>query len=541
MIRSLPLLLALLFVIGPPVAGAQSPVRVEGEALIRRSGEDLLVQQDLAASPDGTCFLAWSRRDPNDQPMGAFGQYFDRHGNPISGQIVVSDGGIGQQRGITPRVSINAAGEVAVLSTTRGASPYGVLRRISPGGVILNTNRPLTLSPGADVAMGPDRVLVISRLDRTVQFFDFEGEEEIRPALDLEFLADAFAMDAEGNFVTVSRGGELTGRRFDLDGNQLGDPFRIDQSGEVGLFFPDIGMNSSGGFAVAWLSDDLVVRARQFAADGTPAGDEIVVGAAEQVALPKLSVAVGESLAFLVVWSATDRLEPAPEIFGRFVGDDGVLLGDVFRVNENTFGFQGSAVTASGDDGIPWIVWQTTFQGIDLAGQSFHDPCLAGNVGAGPGPGLASQVLTVNGSTGGDDRTVLVPAGDPLEIRLEAAPSRPGGTYVLYGWRAVAPGSCLPIRVGGNLLGQTTYPLPLRPGETPQPLVCVRGDGVPDRACRGVTELPGPSGLPLVLNHPGTSRIDRFAFQAIVRDTAAPATPPGFGISNVVFLEITLP
>jgi len=58
--------------------------------------------------------------------------------------------------------------------------------------------------------------------------------------------------------------------------------------------------------------------------------------------------------------------------------------------------------------------------------------CAAGTVGVGVGP--PQDVLTVNGSTGNDDRVVTVPVGGPIGVTLNPAPNGPVGGYILWVW-----------------------------------------------------------------------------------------------------------
>jgi hypothetical protein len=166
--------------------------------------------------------------------------------------------------------------------------------------------------------------------------------------------------------------------------------------------------------------------------------------------------------------------------------------------------------------------------------------CMAGVVNAGSGP--VADVLRINGSTGtGFDRTVYAPTSTPIQLALDAPPGLPlaGASvrYVLWAWGGQTY-NVTNLMAAGESLGCTARPTPFSLSQTPQPRICVRGNGMGRVVCRGVMERSGPAFAPFVVSvSNGFNTPKRFLLQALVEDPGA-GNGLGFSVTNGVTLDV---
>ncbi|MBI1854013.1 MAG: hypothetical protein HYR85_27055 [Planctomycetes bacterium] len=159
-----------------------------------------------------------------------------------------------------------------------------------------------------------------------------------------------------------------------------------------------------------------------------------------------------------------------------------------------------------------------------------------GNVNGVLGP--VTDVLFVNGSAGDATRTVSVPVGASIAIRLDAAPAGPASArYAFWAWHG-APVRTTLLAAHGATIGLTANPTPLSRPTTPQPFYCRTG-GLPSPFCGGVaqsatTPPSAPWGLTKAngIAHPTT-----LSLQAILEDRRSPSAL-GFSVTNAVVVRI---
>lgn len=146
--------------------------------------------------------------------------------------------------------------------------------------------------------------------------------------------------------------------------------------------------------------------------------------------------------------------------------------------------------------------------------------CRRGNVNAAAGP--VADVLFVNGSVGlGDERSLVVAASAPFEIRVDRPPSKPAGTsrFALYAWLGTpspATERDLPFS-----LGRSCFPMPLS-GGPPRPRRTWNNIG--KNAFLGAPTDPSSPAPSVVLSLPGLPAAGgaTFFLQGLVIDSAAP-------------------
>jgi len=143
--------------------------------------------------------------------------------------------------------------------------------------------------------------------------------------------------------------------------------------------------------------------------------------------------------------------------------------------------------------------------------------CDAGNVNG--GRGFVADVLFVNDSTGGMDRTVRLLSFEPLSIFVSTPPSATGRSpFVLYAWPTVPDPNAARITLPFGL-GVTCLPTPLT-GGTPQPLVIWNNTSSSSAGAPTRPSSPAPSSvlrLPRGLRHPARAFV-----QGFIRDAGAP-------------------
>jgi hypothetical protein len=246
------------------------------------------------------------------------------------------------------------------------------------------------------------------------------------------------AMDAAGNFVVAWQGPaganeDIFARRFDANGQALGDEFRVntitgsrqlcpgvamnndgncvivwesmdipeegkraicgqlyDSSGsEVGAEFvvndepstcrhPDIAMHSSGRFIVVWVRESTLnsIWVRHFDANGSPpylsskVNDDF-----NFTSLTRPAVAIDANGNYVIVWDGHPESYLEDDVYLRRYHWSHVPLHQQFRVNTYQAGAQSNPSVAMNDDGRFIVVWQsdtaTGGTAKDILGQRF--------------------------------------------------------------------------------------------------------------------------------------------------------------------------
>lgn len=121
------------------------------------------------------------------------------------------------------------------------------------------------------------------------------------------------ALDGSGNFAIVweSNDGSLSGvfaQRFAADGTRRGAPFRVNTHTDNRQGAPDVAMDAAGNFVVAWRSSGqdgsgTGIYAQRYDADGNPAGGEFLVNTRTEDSQVEPQVAMNASGQFVIAWS----------------------------------------------------------------------------------------------------------------------------------------------------------------------------------------------------------------------------------------------
>jgi hypothetical protein len=144
------------------------------------------------------------------------------------------------------------------------------------------------------------------------------------------------------------------------------------------------------------------------------------------------------------------------------------------------------------------------------------------------------DVLMINSSAGGDDRTVTVFRGFPVAVSLGVSPAGPNpASFALYVW--MGEPSQATITPHPKNLGNMCFPSPLT-GGTPQPKKIWNTIGrypylgYPDYPC-------GPAPCIVFQKASGFDRALTATFQGILLDNGSTATKPA-SLTNAIVLDV---
>ncbi|MEO1521001.1 MAG: Calx-beta domain-containing protein [Cyanobacteria bacterium J06633_2] len=187
------------------------------------------------------------------------------------------------------------------------------------------------------------------------------------------------AMDANGNFVVAwtdrnplsATSGAVRARRFDSNGNALGNQFRVNTTTANAQDTPAIAMNADGRFVITWESfdqdgDGEGVYAQVYNSLGNEVGGEIAVNTTTTHEQGDPVVAMDANGNFVVAW--TDR-NPAVITSGavraRRFDSNGSALGGQFLVNTTQTDAQDTPAIAMNPNGNFVITWESRNQDGD--------------------------------------------------------------------------------------------------------------------------------------------------------------------------------
>ncbi len=165
---------------------------------------------------------------------------------------------------------------------------------------------------------------------------------------------------------------------------------------------------------------------------------------------------------------------------------------------------------------------------------------VGGNVNLG-GAGSAEDVLLINGSHGGDDRSVDVLRGERITISMDASSAGPlmDARYVFWVWvGGFGSANPSPLGFGSQHIGVFAKPIPLQPGQNPQPRFCIRSDVEPNVDCRGTVEKPGPNRAPFsITKATGLNGAFELLLQGLLQDQGS-LSSTNFSVTNAVVLHV---
>jgi YVTN family beta-propeller protein len=301
---------------------------------------DIQRASGVATDPDGTMLLVWSSQTQDGDNSGVFGRRYDASG-PLGSEFQINQFTTSLQ--FAGRVTAQGDGKFVVTWTGRDqdGSGNGVFaRRVDSSGPLGN-------------------------------------EFQVNTYTYLNQYNPSIAARANGDFIVAWQGygpggmDQIRAQRFTSAGTRVGQDFLVNEPTEISPEFPQVGLNASGGFVVAWQAGvPTFVRARRFDSLGNAQGGELQVSPSP----------VGQELGglqmepdggFNVVFSS---LSGSADVFGRSFDSAGMALGTQFTVNTYTTSTQrGGSISGNGADRYV-VVWDSRDQdgsGRGIFGQRY--------------------------------------------------------------------------------------------------------------------------------------------------------------------------
>lgn len=201
---------------------------------------------------------------------------------------------------------------------------------------------------------------------RTINVFD-EGDQ-ITPSV---------TALANGTFavVWISRGQDgsgdgVYGRIVDATGAPVSDEFRINTTVTGNQQAPRVAALEGDGFVVVWDSfgqdgDKDAIIARRFGNDGTPTGNETIVNETSASWQVAPDVTRTPSGGYVVAWQSEDQDGSFAGVYARHFGSDDTPLNSEFRLNVEADGYQSYPRIATLTDGRLIAVWESEGQDGD--------------------------------------------------------------------------------------------------------------------------------------------------------------------------------
>ncbi|MHC4400564.1 MAG: trypsin-like serine protease, partial [Planctomycetota bacterium] len=185
----------------------------------------------------------------------------------------------------------------------------------------------------------------------------------------------AVATNASGDYVvvwvdtdTTTGDTNIVGRLYDRFGNPQGAQFTVNQYTTGPQIMPDVAMDSFGNFVVTWSGEGEVnsrtiessgVFARAYDAFGTAQDDQFMVNQFRQSVQDSPAVAKDANGDFVITWTSYGQDGDRDGIYARRYDFLGQSQGDEFQVNSTWSNRQQNPDVATDDSGNFAIVWSS--------------------------------------------------------------------------------------------------------------------------------------------------------------------------------------
>ncbi len=300
------------------------------EAIISLEGSFVQGRPDVAIDGNGNYVVAWVGSNTPADGLGVLVQGFNANGTPRTNQVRVNT--TPWDSANRPRVAIDATGDYVVTWDSFAANGYDVFaRRFAPNGFPRGNEFVVNSSPSGNQS------------------------------------APAVSMADDGSFAVTwlnsSGGSQIQVRRFDPLGQPLSSDTNVNTLQTGTRAVPDIAMNASGEFAVAWQSlgqdgSGSGVFARKYSAEGAAQGGEIAVNTTTNGDQRAPRLAMDSDGDFIVAWESSGQDGSGFGVYSRRFDSLGIPQGAEQRANSTTRGDQRAPDVAVGTDGDYAVVWQ---------------------------------------------------------------------------------------------------------------------------------------------------------------------------------------
>jgi hypothetical protein len=371
----------------------------------------------LGASPGGSFVAAWMDKQTGNYDI--FAQRINSFGFPQGENLIVNDDQMGANQSL-PRIATRSDGSfmVAWEDLRRGTRDI-FIKRLDQDAQALGDDFMVNDSTGRiyhgkpDVACdSPGNSVVVwedargGSVDIFAQMFDEAGNpdgENFRVScLGSNInLSPGCDMSPDGNFVVVwsstgGNGSDIYGRLFSPDGSPLDTFFEVnDDTESADQLSPQVCMNDSGGFVVAWVDrrggQDRIYLQR-FTPDGTKLDTNFAVSTDRTDPVQyQLDLDVNPDGDFIVAW--TELYLSSSMIFAQRYNSSGSPVDDNVMVVEDLSAYPANPRVDFIDDERFVVAWEDfREQGSDIFYQTFSNGLPQGpNIKVNNDPYLALQ------------------------------------------------------------------------------------------------------------------------------------------------------
>jgi hypothetical protein len=308
----------------PAAIVAEGPVPRGDQFEVNTYTTDSQYWTDLAVAPNGDFIVVWNKRATAVDDWNVRGRRYASDGNAYGSEFQVNSYDTGRQR--YPSVAVNAIGDFVVAyrgSTTSGGDTfYGIqARRFAADGT----------PQGDDIQVN-------------TYMTDVQGFPDVGVADDGSFIV---VWQSFGSTGSDDDGKSIQMRRFDTDGNPLGDDIQVNTYITSGQGRPQVTVRPSGEFLVVWHSngsfgsdaDESSVQLRRFDSNGNPLGDDLQVNTYTTSSQGSADATYRPDGSFVVIWNS----------YGSSSGDTSQysVQGQRFRASGTPWGSQFQANTYS--------------------------------------------------------------------------------------------------------------------------------------------------------------------------------------------------
>jgi len=193
-----------------------------------------------------------------------------------------------------------------------------------------------------------------------------------------EFLVNSFttnrqrcpkvAINVAGNFVIVWESERLTEQTinwvtscqlFDANSLPIGEEFQANLLTDCR--YPDVAMDDNGNFAIIWMQEKSSnsIIARMYNADGTAKTEPFDVSTIKFSSLTRPSIAMASDGHFVVTWDGDPKLASLDDVHARLFEPNGAPIGEQFVVNTTRIAAQQNPKAAMNNQGEFVIVWES--------------------------------------------------------------------------------------------------------------------------------------------------------------------------------------
>ena len=343
----------------------------------------------VAVNEAGDFVVAWRSSSSDGRGGGVYARCFAADGTPLDDEFKVNTSQVDVDNW-TPAVGVDADGGFVIAWVAVGDGDCDIVARLfDPQGAAVTEEFKVNESTSAtgqsmpSIARRPTGEFVVvwtdwsggcytgkSRvLGRVFQPDGSPSEGEFVIGENTNADWPDIGMDDSGRFVvawirmgdTYSRpyGEYIMFRRYEADGTPAGPPVQVTTDLNSRWYGPSVAVAPSGEFAVAWAIGPFPydIAAQHFNADGMAVTEPYMVNTSRQKNQGHPRIARNGQGKYLVVWDSQDQDGSYCGVFGQCCGQTGELADPEFQVNTSVLNRQWYADLAGRGDNAFVVVW----------------------------------------------------------------------------------------------------------------------------------------------------------------------------------------